>query len=348
MATGQWPTLSDLTSRMDGAGKQMYIAEMLSQSVPTLKDMPFKAGTEFMGHDIAYRTSIPSGFFRYLNMGVGYSKSTTGKARFGMADLEAYSQVDRLLAEQSGSVAAFRESEEVAFLEGLGQTWEETLWYGNSITNPAEFMGLSNFYNTVTQATAQNATNVIDGGGTGSDNASLWLVCWGLHQIYGVYPRGSMGGLVSEDKADATPAFDNLGNRYEAYTTWFRQMGAIVPEDWRYGVRISNIDVTANGLAGPDALDLFLAMSQADMLPPTLSKETSGITEVDAPTDPSPSLMPYWYTNRTVRFWMDAQGMRNRNVLLTLNDAAGKPQDVIRGIRVRVADRLLITEARVT
>jgi hypothetical protein len=344
MATGSFPTISDLTSRMDGAGKQMHIAELLSQATPTLRDMPFKEGTEMMGHSFSYRTSIPRGAFRQLNSGVGYSKSTTGKATLGMGDLEGYSQVDRLLAEMSGSVEGFRTSEEVAFLEGLGQTWEETLWYGNSVENPAEFMGLSNFYNTLQQGTAQNASNVINGGGVGSDNASLWLICWGTNQIYGTYPRGSKAGLTSEDKADTTPAFDNLGNRYEAYTMWFRQMGNIVPEDWRYAARIANIDVTASGLAGPNALDLFLAMSQADMLPPTLSKEASGITEVDAPTDPSPAIMPYWYTNRTVRFWMDAQGMRNRNVLLTLNDAAGKPQDVIRGIRVRVADRLLITE----
>ena len=347
MATGSFPTLADLTSRMDSAGKAMHIAELLSQSTPTLKDMPFKEGSEMMGHGFSYRTSIPAGAFRQLNMGVGYSKSTTGKAYLGMGDLEGYSQVDRLLAEMSGSVETFRTSEEVAFLEGLGQTWEETLWYGNTVENPAEFMGMSNFYNTVAQGTAQNATNVIDGGGTAANNLSIWLICWGINQIYGTYPRNSKGGLVSEDKADATPAFDNVGNRYEAYTMWFRQMGNIVPEDWRYGVRIANVDVTAAGLAGPNALDLFLAMSQADMLPPTLSKESSGITEVDAPSDPSPGIMPYWYINRTGRFWMDAQGMRNRNTLLTLNDAAGKPQDLIRGIRVRVADRLLVAESQV-
>lgn len=347
MATGSFPTISDLTSRMDNNAKPMRIAELMSQATPTLRDMPFKEGTEMMGHTFSYRTSIPRGAFRQLNQGVGYSKSTTGKATLGMADLEGYSQVDRLLAEMSGSVETFRNSEEVAFLEGMGQNWEETLWYGNSVENPAEFMGLSNFYNTLNQGTAQNATNVLNGGGAGSDNASMWLICWGLNQIYGTYPRNSQAGLVSEDKADTTPGYDAAGNRFEAYTMWFRQMGNIVPEDWRYGVRIANLDVTAAGLAGPTAPDLYLLMAQADMMPPTLSKEASGITEVDAPTDPSPAIMAYWYMNRTLRFWMDAQGMRNRNVLLSLTDAAGKVQDVVRGIRVRVADRLLVSEQAV-
>ena len=109
-------------------------------------------------------------------------------------------------------------------------------------------------------------------------------------------------------------------------------------------MRIANIDVTTAGLAGPNGLDLFLAMSQAVMLPPTLGKNVAGIEKVDAPTDPSPGVRPVFYTNRTVRFWMDAQGMRNRNVLLTVNDAAGRPQDVFRGVPVKVSDRLLITE----
>jgi hypothetical protein len=36
--------------------------------------------------------------------------------------------------------------------------------------------------------------------------------------------------------------------------------------------------------------------------------------------------------------------MRDRNVLLTLKDAAGMPQDEFRGIPVKISDRLLTTE----
>ncbi len=348
MATGQWLTISDLTSRMDGADKQAYIAEMLSQSIVVLDDMPFIEGSEIGGHEFVFRTSIPAGAWRQINMGVGYSKSTTAKARIGVGSLEGYSQVDRWLAESSGSVQEFRKNEDVAFMEGMGQTMEQTIWYGNTAVTPAEFMGLSTFYNTLTQTTAQNAQNVIDGGGVGSSNTSMWLLCWGERTIFGIYPRGSKAGLVSEDKADTVPGFDNIGNRFEAYTMYFRHQAAICPQDWRFGVRIANIDVTAAGLAGPNALDLFVAMSQAVMLPPMLGKNTSGIARTDAPNDPAPGIRPVWYTNRTGRFWMDQQGMRDRNVLLTLNDAAGKPQDLFRGIPVKVSDQLLITEGQVT
>ena len=46
MATGAWPTLLDLTSRLDGAGKQMTpLAEMLSQC-NDVWDYPARQGSE--------------------------------------------------------------------------------------------------------------------------------------------------------------------------------------------------------------------------------------------------------------------------------------------------------------
>lgn len=349
MATGSWPTLSDVLSRIDGAKKQMFIAEMLSQSLAITEDMPLKEGTEIFGHEFAYRTSMPAGNWRQLNQGVGYSKSTTGKARVGMGSLEGYSQIDRMLAEANpAGIQAFRETEDVAFIEGMGQTWEETIFYGNQTTNPAAFNGLSVLYNTLTQTTAQNAVNVLNGGGVGSSNASMWLCAWGMRTAYGVYPRNSAAGLQSMDKADTVPAYDSAGNRYEAFTTWFRQQGGLAVEDWRNVVRLANLDVTNAGLAGPNAPDLFLLLSQMVMLPPALGKGVSGIMRTDAPNDAVPSVRPAIYCNRTVRFWLDAQGMRNRTVLQTINDAAGRVQDVFRGIPIRISDRLLITETAVS
>jgi hypothetical protein len=144
------------------------------------------------------------------------------------------------------------------------------------------------------------------------------------------------------------PGYDSLGNRFEAYTSWFRQMIGIVPIDWRYCGRIANIDTTSAGLAGPNALDIFATLRQLMLLPPTLTAATSGITEVDAPDEPAPGIRPIIYTNRTGRHWMDVQAMRDRNVLLRLEDYAGKPCDGINGIPIRVSDQLLNTESRVT
>jgi hypothetical protein len=230
----------------------------------------------------------------------------------------------------------------------MGQTIEQTTWYGNTASTPAEFMGFSTFYNTVSAATAQNAANVLDGGGTGGNNLSIWLICWGTRTIFGLYPRGTKAGLAMEDKGDTVPGFDSLGNRFEAYTSWFRQMVGLCPQDWRYGARICNVDVTTSGLAGPNALDIFATIRELLLLPPHLSKGTSGITKTDATDEPAPGIRPIIYTNRTGRHWMDVQAMRDRNVLLRIEDYAGVPVDGINGIPIKISDQLLITETRVT
>lgn len=348
MPTGQWPTIADVLSRTDGAQKQMYIAEMLSQSICLYDDLAMVEASEVSGHEFAFRTSIPAGSWRQANQGVPYAKSTTGKSRVGIGTLEDYSQVDRLIAEESGDMEEFRKNEDVAFLEGMGQTIEQTAWYGNTAATPAEFMGLSAFYNTVNTSTAQNAANVIDGSGTGSSNLSFWLICHGVRTFYGLYPRASKAGLTSEDKADTVPGFDSLGNRFEAYTTWFRQRVSICPQDWRYLGRIANVDVTSAGLAGPNALDIFASIRRLLMQAPTLTKRSSGITTVDAANDPSPGIRPVLYTNRTGRYRMDIQAMRDRNVLMRITDYAGIPCDGINDIPIKVSDQLLTTEARVT
>lgn len=347
MATGSWPTYQDLLSRMDGAGKQAYIAEMLSQSIVVTKDMPMMEANEVGSHEWVLRTSIPTGYFRSANQGVPYGKSTTAKARTGIASLEGWSQVDKMIAEDSGDIETFRQNEDVAFLEGMGQTIEQTIWYGNTATNPLQFQGLSTFYNTVNTATAANAANVIDGGGTGNSNMSIWLVCWGMRTIHGVYPRGSIAGLHSDDRADTVPGYDAVGNPFMAYTMWFRQQMAVIPQDWRFAARICNLDVTANGLAGPNAYDIFTGIRKLYLLPPYLGKP-SGITETDAPNDPAPGMRPVLYVCRTGRAFMDIQAMRDRNVLLRLTDYAGMPIDGVNDVPLRVSDQLLTTEARVT
>lgn len=349
MAFGSWPTISDVASRSDSTGKLKLIAEMLSQSIVLPKDMPFLESSETFGHEWAYRDSIPAGKWRQINMGLPYSKSTTGKARIGLADLEDWSQVDQLLCEGSPmGVEGYRESEDVAFLEGLGQTVEQTMWYGNTAANPAQFSGFATFYNTINTANAPNAANVINGLGSGVSNASIYLIAWGARTMYGLFPRGTRAGLTMEDMGNKIPGYDSFGNPFKAYTSWYRHLVGLCPHDWRYAARIANIDVTTAGLAGPNALDIFATIRQMELLLPTLTTASSGITESDAPDDPAPGIRPVFYCNRTVRHYMDVQRIRDNNVLLGIDDYAGKPVDGINRIPLRVSDQLLITETAIS
>lgn len=349
MATGSWPTLVDVASRLDPEGKIPVIAEMLSQCNDFYDDIPWVKANGKTVHEFVFRTSIPAGSWRSYNMGVPYSKSTTAKARIDLGMLEDYSQVDRALGEHSGDLQRFRESEDAAFLEGMSQTIVQTFFYGNSAANPLEFMGVAPFYNTISTSNAQNATNVLNGGGTGSSNTSMYLTGWGPETVFGVFPEGSKAGLDMEDKGDTTPGFDSVGNRFEAYTSWFRQQAGFCPKDWRYMVRYANLDTTNGsvGLAGPTPPDLFLAMSQMLLLFPKLTRTTSGIVKTDAPMDDY-GVHPVFYCNRTVRHYMDVQAMRDKNVLLSIKDYAGMPIMGYRDVPVKCVDQLVNTETALT
>jgi hypothetical protein len=347
MATGQWPTLVDVASRLDPEGNVPEISEMLSQCNDYTDDAPYMEANEKTGHEFVFRTSIPAGAWRSYNMGVPYSKSTTAKARVGLGMLADWSQVDRSLLKHSGQGEKFRRSEDMAFLEGMGQTIAQTLIYGNTATTPAEFMGLAPFYNTLSTSTAQNAANVLSGGGSGNNNTSLWFIGWSPKSFYLTYPRGSTAGLHMEDRGDQVPAYDNLGNPFLAYTSYFEQEVGLVPQDWRYGARVANIDVTNAGLAGPNALDIFATMAEVTLLFPKTSKSVSGITKTDAPNDDF-GTRRVWYCNRTLLHWMYVQAMRDRNVLLRLEDYAGIVTDNFRGDPIKNIDQILNTEATVS
>lgn len=340
-------TLADWGRRVDPQGKIDDIAEVLSQCNQIFDDMLWREGNLPTGHKSTIRTGLPKGTWRMLYQGVPFTKSTTAQITEGVGMLEAYSRVDRKLAELDGDVAAFRLSEDDAHLEGLSQQMATTLFYGNASVNPQQFTGLAPRFNTVSTANAQNAVNVIDAGGTLSSNTSIWLCGWGEQTGFGLFPKGAKAGLTFEDKGDIRPGFDANANEFEAYTSYFRWEAGLCIRDWRFFVRICNIDVTTAGLAGTNAPDLFALMSKAVVRLPTLNKRASAITQTDAPDETAPGIRPAFYCNRTVREFLDIQAIRDKNVLLTPKEYAGEPVTEFRGIPIRVCDCLVNTEARI-
>ena len=340
-------SLLDVTRRMDPDGTVAEVAELLSQCNEVFKDMIWRESNLPTGHKSTVRTGLPQGTWRAAYGGVPYTKSRTAQVTDGLGWLSAYSQVDKNVAELNGQVAALRMQEDNAHLEGMSQQMATTLFYGNSGTNPNQFTGFSPRFNTTNTATAANAQNCIGAGGTGSSNASIWLVGWGDMTCFGIFPKGSKAGLVFEDRGDVVPGYDANNNPFPAYTSYFEWKAGLVTMDWRYIVRICDIDTTSAGLAGATPPDLFYYMSKSVVRLPTMTKRVSGITETDAPDEPSPGISPAFYCNRTVREFLDIQAIRDKNVLLKPTEYAGEPVVEFRGVPIRVNDALLNTEATI-
>jgi hypothetical protein len=185
-------TLLDFAKSLDPNGSIARVIEMLTQSNEMLQDMRWIEGNLPTGHRSTIRTGLPTPIWRQLYQGVPPSKSTRAQVDDACGMLEARSEVDKDLALLNNDVGAFRLSEAQAFLEAMNQAMAETLIYGNSAVNPERFTGLAARYSSLS---AGNGANIIDGGGTGTDNTSVWLVVWGENTITGIYPKGSQAGL---------------------------------------------------------------------------------------------------------------------------------------------------------
>ncbi|MGE7139144.1 major capsid protein [Luteibacter sp. NPDC031894] len=327
------PTLLDVAKRIDPDGKTSKIAEMLSQDNEILDDMPWQEGNLPTGHRVTVRTGLPATAWRKLNQGVPRSKSTTAQIDEATAMLEAWSDVDKDLAELNGLESDFRLSESSAFIESMNQTMATTLFYGNSVATPESFLGLAPRFDDVptTAGGAENKDNVIDAGGTGSTNTSIWLVGWSPNTITGIYPKGSRAGLQHEDLGLDT-VLDANGNPYRAYRDHYQWKCGIALKDWRYVVRIANIDVTTLVTDASSGAKLINLMTQALERIHSLN-----------------GVRPVFYMNRTIRSILRQQQVNAvKGSTLTVEELYGKRVLMASEVPVRRTDALLNTEARVT
>ena len=266
-------TLADVGRRFDPDGKISDMANLLSQCNEMINDIPMVEANGLTSHTTTIVTALPKGTYIRYYQGTPYTKSNAAQVEFGLSLLRDYSQIDKRLASLGGQADTLRRKEDTKHMEGLSQQQATTLVYGNSWTTPQQFTGWSPLFNTVSTATAQNAVNVFDCGGTGSSNASIWLIGWGDSTAYGIYPKGSTGGLVFENKGDVVPGFDANNMRFEAYTSLFEWQLGLAVEDWRFTLRLCNIDTTTAGLLGPTPPDLFAILSRA--ITPTQAQTAS-------------------------------------------------------------------------
>jgi hypothetical protein len=327
------PTILDWAKRLDPEGKVPVIAELLSQSNEILTDAVVVKSNMTHGHRVIVRTGLPAVYWRTLNVGIPTSKSTTAQVDEQIGLLEARAHIDVKLAEIEDDVAGFRMSEDKAFIEAMGQQQTETVIYGNPVADPRQYLGLSPRYSSLAGG---NAQNIIDAGGTGTDNTSIWLIGWGDQTVFLTFPKNSKAGLTHKDLGEI-PVQDGNGGWYQALATLYTWDNGLVVKDWRYAVRIANIDVS-NLTTESSAADVVKLMIRAIARLPSLN-----------------NVRPVFYMNRTVREMMEIQALGKNtsgsgvvnNVIL---DDVGKLSQVMstfRGIPIRTVDRILNTEARV-
>lgn len=325
-------TLLDHAKRMEpNGGSISSIVELLGQTNEMLEDMHWKQGNLETGNRTTVRTGLPTVAWRQLNQGVQPSKSLTAQVDEDCGILEAWSEIDKDVAELNGNTADFRMSEAMAFIEAMNIEMQSTIFYGNSDIDPEEFLGLSARYSSTTAA---NGRNIVLGGGAGSDNSSIWLCVWGPNTMMGIYPKGSKLGLQHEDKGLQViqTSTSIAGTRLDAYVDKWQWKCGLSVRDWRYASRAPNIDISA----------LTTETSAAD-LSKIMIKMTHRIQSLKAGR-------AAFYVNRTIIEMLDIQRLDGVKAGggISWQSVDGQVIYNFRGIPIRLCDALLENESLVS
>jgi hypothetical protein len=329
-------TLADWAKRLDPNGQVPKVAELLSQTNEILEDAVFMEGNLPTGHRLTIRTGLPQVFYRMINQGVPTSKSVTAQIDEACGILEARSHIDVELANLNGNTADFRLSEDQAFIEAMNQAQAGAMFYGNPATDPRQFLGLQTRYSSLT---AGNGQNILDAGGTGSNNCSIYLVVWGENTAFCPFPKGSKAGLQHQDLGEESVP-DANGNMFQALRALYQWKNGIAVKDWRYVVRIANINVS--DLTGQSGTQAATAATQI-------------INLMSRALDRVPNLAmgrAAFYANRTLYSMLRVAALNKSNAALSIEKGLtqfGTPTSLTNflGVPLRKVDQLLNTESRV-
>lgn len=321
-------TITDMVANFTDK-KAIETVEMLKQYNGITLDMLMKEGNLRNGEQTAIRTGLPPIYWSRYNEGVPSGKSTKAKIVEGLGKMEGWSVMAEDVANFEGVANApfVRADEAESYVEAMEQAAATALFYGNSTIAPEEINGLSVRYSDLSAA---NSKNIISAGGSGSDNSSIWLLCHAKSTVFCIYARGEQAGLRHEDFGLETRV--ESGKNLRVYSErWIWSLGLVV-KDWRYIVRIPNIDVS-NLVSGAGAADLIKLMGHAITRIPSL--------RIGRPT---------FYMNRTVKGYLEDQ--RTDKVVsgggITYRNVDGEEVAFFRQIPLKTCDALTTAEDTVS
>ncbi len=330
-------TLADVAKSKD---KQIgKVAEVLVQENPMLNDIPYMEMNEGTIHKEEIRSGLPSIYYRKANQAIPASKTTTEERTYSAAHFESKSQLDSKVASRGGMdrIAYNRWNQAQGHIQAHAIEHANLAIYGSPLLSDLKTPGFFDIYSTVATATSETANNVIDGGGTASNNCSILKVHWGERSVFGVYPAGTTAGLKRTDRSQGNrevqiQALDTAGNAgtFWGYEEQFEIDHGLVVKDYRQACRLANIDVTM--LKAQDGADLIDLMISAHY---KIHNLQNGVG--------------VWYVNRTIEAFLHKQSLTKvgAGAGLTYDNYQGQKILMFLGAPVRRSDALLNNESRV-
>lgn len=324
-----YTTLADLKKNQDPDGRIAKVIELLGENNEILMDAVAMEANGKTYHRTTIRTGIPEGTWRKYYGGVQPTKSTEAQVDEIMGMLEATSQLDKALGDLSGDLGALRLSKARGHMQGMNNQMATAMFYSNAGATPEQFHGLAPRYSVISSDKTKSGYNIVNGGGVGADNTSIWLITWGDDATHLIYPQGSMAGLDHSD--EGVQIIQNSdGSKYKAYLDWFKWDIGLVVQDHRANARIANIDVSNMQAGSVDLIDLMIT---------AWYRTKRGTT---------PNGRKAWYCNLEVHEALHKLAKNETNVNLRLDQFDGAPVVMFQGAPVRVCEAILNTESVVS
>jgi len=335
MATlnANYPTLLDLSMQPE-AKDVMDIINLLVQFNPMLEDAPSYPCNDGLRHKTTVKTGLPSVTWGRLYKGIPATKGSRQIVEDVTGFVESASVVDvRLvdIVEKAEDKASIRMTEAEDHIEAMSQEVASTLFYGDSSIEPEKPTGFAPRFNSKTNA--ENASQVIDGGGSGLDNTSIWMITWDKKASHLIYPKNYQLGLKRYDEPNSVLVADSDGNEYRAYREEFTWHFGLTVRNWQYVSRVCNIDVSdlvVDAATGADLVELMTEMYYAHKG----RRMSFGKTFI--------------YMNTTLVKFLDyqARNASGKNLFLTFQDTGPNAKEVLhfRGVAIRESDAILNSE----
>lgn len=331
------PSLVDVLSRTDPSGKISTIIEVAEQSNPILQDAVFTQCNDGTSHQQVIRTGYPEPVERAFNEFVPSVKSQTALVRDVPVQFEAFPWVDKALADVRGNSKAWRASEQIAVSLGFAQKIARNTIYGSD-NSGSSFVGYASRFS---DPAAASGRNLFNGGGSGSDNTSIYAITWGPRGAQMIYPEGSAAGYVHRDLGEQVRQEGEKSMAvYMDHNKWDT---ALTLGDWRSGGRICNIDVSAltkDAATGADLLDLMIDLEE--------SLDTSAAVGIDMTTGELVRGKTVFYVSRTVAKFLRKQALNKANNTIRFEEVAGRRVIMWGDYEVKRLDAISDAEAAVT
>lgn len=216
-------------------------------------------------------------------------------------------------------------------IEAMSQEVATTMFYGDSSVEPEKPTGFAPRFSSLS---AENGKQIIDAGGVGADNTSIWMITWDKKASHLLVPKGASIGLTRYDHPNKQLDTDASGNKFSVYREEFSWQFGLTVRNWQYVARIANIDVsdlTIDAATGADIINLMTEMYYAHKG----RRLSMGRTYI------------YMNTNMVKFLDYQARNVKDRNLFLTFQEFGPNAKEVLhfRGVAIRETDAILDSES---